>query len=209
MSEGSVYKRCTCTDGTGKRLGANCPKLRRAGGFNPHHGVWGYQLELPPAEAGGRRRQLRRSGFDSRDDAAGERDHARSLLDLAGDDTRLRAEIATLLLACRSGSPLPDRDALARRITAGVPATTTITVAEYLTMWIDRRAGLAEHTMRAYADHIRLYLTPHLGQVGLQDLREHTSRPCSPHCTTATPASRRHAPATTPPCGPPSKASGR
>ena len=172
MSEGSVYKRCTCTEG-GKRLGARCPKLRRAGGFNPHHGSWGYQLELPPETPGGRRRQLRRSGFDSREAAAAERDHARGLLDLAGDDPRLRAEIATLLLDCRSGTPLPDRDTLARRINAGVPATTTTTVADYLTMWLHRRAGLAEHTMRSYADHIRLYLIPHLGQIGLRDLREH------------------------------------
>jgi site-specific recombinase XerD len=172
MSEGSVYKRCTCKDATGRRLGGTCPKLRRAGGWNPHHGAWGYQLELPPTPHG-RRRQLRRSGFPGRDDALAERDHARGLLDLAGNDSRLRTEIATLLQDCPPGSPLPDRDSVARRIHAGVPATTAITVAEYLTMWLDRRDGLAEHTMRSYADHIRLYLIPHLGQVPLQDLREH------------------------------------
>ena len=63
MTEGSVSKRCTCTEG-GRRLGTRCPKLRRPnGGWNPTHGTWGYQLELP-ALPGNKRRQLRRSGFD-------------------------------------------------------------------------------------------------------------------------------------------------
>jgi integrase-like protein len=135
MREGSVSKRCTCTEG-GRRLGARCPKLRRpTGGWNPTHGTWGYQLELP-APPGEKRRQLRRSGFDSRDAAIAERDDARALLDLAGRDHPLAVEIGTLLRSCKPGTPLPDRDTIARRVRAGVPASTAITVADYLTAWL-------------------------------------------------------------------------
>jgi integrase len=171
MSEGSVYKRCTCKDPAGRRLGGKCPRLRRGGGWNPHHGAWGYQLELPPGPDR-RRRQLRRSGFTSREGAVDERDHARGLLDLAAGDPRLADQIATLLRDTPPGGPLPDRDALARRIRAGL-ATTAMTTGEYLTMWLQRRDGLAEKTIRGYADHIGLYLIPHLGQFPLQALREH------------------------------------
>jgi hypothetical protein len=172
MTDGSVYKRCTCNDpATGRRLGNRCPRLRRAGGaWHPTHGTWGYQLELP-TPPGRARRQLRPCGFDSRDAAADERDHARALLELAGDDEHLRIQIADLLLEQRrAGRPLPDRDTVARRIRAGIPATTTTTTAEYLTTWLAGRRGLAAKTIRGYADHIRLYLIPHLGDVPIQDL---------------------------------------
>ncbi|HET8660366.1 MAG TPA: tyrosine-type recombinase/integrase [Micromonosporaceae bacterium] len=173
MTEGSVWKRCTCKDPeTGHRLNGQCPKLRRpTGGWNSTHGTWGYQLELPPL--GTRRRQLRRGGFASRDAAVDERDHARGLLDLAGGDHALAVEIGTLLHGCKPGTPLPDRDTVARRIRAGVRATTSVTVAEYLTGWLAGRRGLAEKTVRGYADHIHKYLVPHLGKIGLQDLRTH------------------------------------
>src|SRR5688572_3417570 len=110
MAEGSVYKRCTCRVETGRRVGPGCPKLRRpGGGWATNHGTWGYQLELPPTPEG-RRGQLRRTGFDTRDDAIAERDQARALLRLAGGDEAPAAEIATLLQQTRSGAALPDRD---------------------------------------------------------------------------------------------------
>lgn len=172
-TEGSITKRCTCKDpATGRRLGSQCPKLRRPGGAGWHasHGTWGYQLELPVA-AGRPRRQLRRGGFDDRNDAVAERDHARSLLDLAGDDQHLAVQIADLLQACRPGQPLPERDAVAARVRAGVPATVPTTTGEYLQQWLAGRRGLAEKTMRGYRDHITKYLVPHLGNVPLQGLR--------------------------------------
>jgi integrase len=169
-NEGSTSKRCTCKDpATGRRLGSKCPKLRRPGGWHPTHGTWAYQLELPTLP-GRSRRQLRRSGFNSRDLAAAERDHARSLLDLARDET-LAIQIADLLYACRPGTPLPERDAVAARVRAGVPATVPTTTAEYLTSWLAGRRGLAEKTMRGYRDHIRKYLIPHLGKIPIQNLR--------------------------------------
>ncbi|WP_233513885.1 N-terminal phage integrase SAM-like domain-containing protein [Micromonospora craterilacus] len=171
--EGALTKRCTCTDpDTGKRLGGRCPKLRRPGGgsWHPTHGVWGYQLELPirPTQP---RRQLRRSGFDDRDAATAELRHARALLDLAAGDPHLAIEVGDLLHACRPGTPLPDRDAIAARIRAGVPASVPTTTGEYLTTWLEGRRGLAEKTLRGYSDHIRQYLIPHLGKIPIQNLR--------------------------------------
>lgn len=171
-TEGSITKRCTCKDPTtGRRLGSACPKLRRAGGagWNATHGTWGYQLELPAAP-GRPRRQLRRGGFAGRDDAVAERDHARALLDLAVDQ-HLAVQIADLLHACRPGDPLPDRDEVAARVRAGVPASTSITTAEYLRQWLAGRRGLAEKTLRGYRDHLTKYLIPHLGPIPLQQLR--------------------------------------
>lgn len=62
---GSTYKRCKCRDDDGKELGADCPKLRRKdGSWNPRHGSWYFALELDPGP-GGKRRRVRRGGFES------------------------------------------------------------------------------------------------------------------------------------------------
>ncbi|WP_430791291.1 tyrosine-type recombinase/integrase [Actinoplanes sp. G11-F43] len=171
-SEGSITKRCGCKDpASGKRLNNGCPKLRRAGGsWSTTHGTWGYQLELPAAPGRGRR-LLRRSGFDDRDATRTELDHARALLALAGNDTGLAVQISDLLQACKNGIPLPDRDTVADRVRAGVPAAVPTTTGEYLLQWLDGRRGLSPKTIRGYSDHIRSYLIPHLGDIPLQSLR--------------------------------------
>ena len=70
MSTGTTYKQCGCRDpGTGKPLGRGCPKLRRRNGWNPDHGTWYYQLELPPRADGTRRNPLRKGGFPTKDAA--------------------------------------------------------------------------------------------------------------------------------------------
>ncbi|MDG4834118.1 tyrosine-type recombinase/integrase [Solwaraspora sp. WMMD1047] len=168
MADGSITKRCGCRN-NGKRLGATCPKLRRGNGWNPHHGSWRYQLELPLDAAHGRR-QLRRTGFDTREDAVDERDRARALLDLAGRDELRRRQIADLLQAVKPNQPLPDRDHVARRIRADVPADNGLTLGDYLAEWIKGRTRLAPATRRSYQDHITKYWTPQLGQVALQEL---------------------------------------
>lgn len=58
----SVYKRCVCRDEQGKELGRRCPRLR-----NGRHGTWYYAVDLP--RAGGKRKQMRRGGHASREDA--------------------------------------------------------------------------------------------------------------------------------------------
>ncbi|MGC5054736.1 tyrosine-type recombinase/integrase [Micromonospora sp. DT48] len=168
MADEPITKLCSCRI-DGKRLGARCPKLRRGNGWNPHHGTWRYQLELP-LDAAGRRRQLRRGGFDTRDKAADECDHARALLDLAGRDEIRRRQIADLLYAVTPQQPLIERDHVARRIRAEVSTGTQLTVGEYLAEWIKGRTKLQPATRRSCQDHITTYWTPHLGQVALQDL---------------------------------------
>jgi integrase len=171
-SEGSITKRCNCKDpaDTKKRLGSSCPKLRRPGGaWSTTHGTWGFQIELPTA--GTKRRPLRRGGFDGREQARDELDRVRSLLDLAGDDPAVAVQIGDLLHACKAGTPLPDRDEVAARVRAGVPASSDLTTGQYLQQWLDGRRGLSPKTLRGYSDDIRLYLIPHLGEIPLQQLR--------------------------------------
>ncbi|WP_018347499.1 tyrosine-type recombinase/integrase [Longispora albida] len=171
-SEGSIFKWCTCKTPAGKRLGAQCPDLRRAdGNWHPQHGRWAYQLELPKTLLG-KRRQLKREPAatdNSKNAARDERDHARDLLRLASGDPALLDEIATLLKGVRPGQPLPDRNAIARRLRAGVPAAISITVGEYLTQWIGERQ-IDEKTKINYAGHIRNYFLPNLGDIALDKL---------------------------------------
>lgn len=172
MPDGSVYKRCNCRHpATRKPLGNDCPKLRRPNrSWNPAHGQWSYQLELPPYAAGGRR-QLRRTGLAGHDAASDELDLARQLLDLAGRDRRRRAEIADLLQAAvRAKLPLPDLDTIRRRLRGDGPLAEPPTLAAYLTDWL---AGLQvdDNTIRGYESHVRVHLIPHLGDIGLDKLR--------------------------------------
>jgi hypothetical protein len=68
MLEGSVFKRCGCREeNSGRALGVKCPRLRREdGAWNPRHGNWWFQLELPRTGEG-KRRQARRGGLASQD----------------------------------------------------------------------------------------------------------------------------------------------
>jgi integrase len=171
-SEKFISKRCNCRNPqTGAKLLAACPDLYRSdGAWHPNHGQWQYQLELPKTAAG-KRRQLRRApaAGDSHDFAVEERNDAKALLGLAGDDKAMRAEIATLLKSVKKGIPLPDRDVLARRLKAGVPAAVKVTVGEYLNGWINGRT-IDEKTIKTYRSHITGYLAPHLGHLELARL---------------------------------------
>ncbi|MET7398012.1 tyrosine-type recombinase/integrase [Dactylosporangium sp. NPDC005572] len=171
---GSVFKRCGCRDTTtGKPLGNTCPKLRRANrSWNPDHGLWAYQLELP-ATAEGRRRQRRPAGFDTHKAAVDDLDHARQLLDLAGRDRRARTALADLLeAAARARLPLPDLDEVRRRLRTGNPLTGVPTVAEWLPRWLQAH-DIDDNTRRTYESHVRVHLIPCLGEVVLDRLRPH------------------------------------
>jgi hypothetical protein len=85
---GNTYKQCGCRDRGGKRLGQQCPKLRRPGGtWSATHGRWYYQVELPPRADGTRRPPLRKGGFDTVTGAEAGLRQARELLAIAGGDT--------------------------------------------------------------------------------------------------------------------------
>ena len=59
--EGSVFRRCGCTDPvTGRQYGNRCPRLAAGG----RHGSWYVRLELSAGLDG--RRRIRRGGYPSR-----------------------------------------------------------------------------------------------------------------------------------------------
>ncbi|GGM09990.1 site-specific integrase [Micromonospora yangpuensis] len=172
MPDGSIFKRCGCRHpDTGKPLGNDCPKLRRANrSWSSDHGHWAYQLELPPTTDGGRR-QLRRSSFPTRRAAADELDHARDLLALANGDRRRRTEIADLLqTAVRAKRPLPEVDRIRQRLRGDGALADMPTVAEYLTGWLIHLT-IDANTQRGYESIARVHLIPHLGDIPLDKLR--------------------------------------
>jgi hypothetical protein len=174
MPDGTVFKRCGCRETrTGKPLGNKCPKLRRANrSWNPDHGHWAYQLELPPTDEG-RRRQLRRCGLDTHKEANDELDHARQLLDLAGRNRRARTDVADLLQAAvRADLPLPDLEEIRHRLRTDSPLTGVPTLAEWLPRWLNQ-VRVDDNTTRTYESHVRVHLIPHLGDVVLDKLRPH------------------------------------
>lgn len=171
--KGAISKICYCSDDiTGRRLGAKCQKLKRANGsWSSTHGVWVFQLELPRT-ADGKRRTLRRVPTNdptSHDEAVADLNQARELMRLAGGEPDLADEIATVLMGCKRGKPLPDRQRLARTLRSGVPNATSTTLGEYLTWWIANRQ-IDEHTKIGYGSHIRVHLVPQLGHHALQAL---------------------------------------
>lgn len=67
--KGSIFKRCACRGDDGKQLGARCTRLRRANGaWDSRHGTWAFRVDLP-RRADGRRHELLRGGFGSREEA--------------------------------------------------------------------------------------------------------------------------------------------
>ncbi|WP_245657902.1 site-specific integrase [Herbidospora mongoliensis] len=175
MANGTTYKTCTCRDEKGKRLGANCPKLRRPsrGGdrWSSTHGKWAYQLELPPHADGTRRNPLRRTGFDTQEEAEAELDHARGLLAL-DEDAHVKRRITDLILAVlKNTKKLPDTEEVRRKARTHQDLNRQITVAEWLEEFLARKRRIEATTRNGYAAHVRIYLTPYLGDIRLDRLR--------------------------------------
>lgn len=165
--QGSTFRRCGCRDvHTGKQLGQACPKLTQR-----RHGTWGWRQEIPAGEDG-KRRTLRRSGFDTKTDAQAELDKVRALLDIAedGDDEGQREIAETLLKAVAEGQPLPEYDEVKRKFRTGVSLVRELTVGEWLDQWLAglriRKSGIAR-----YEVDVRVHLKPHLGHHKLSRLR--------------------------------------
>lgn len=175
MSTGSTFKRCGCRDtATNRPLGRQCPRLRRGGGWNPDHGTWHYQLELPPRADGTRRAPLRKGGFETKSGAEAELDLARELLAIAPpDDPQTAARIADAITAAmRDTRALPDPARVRKAVGGGHdPAVKPPAVGEWLEQWLAAKKGLRPGTVRSYAGHIRLYLKPHLGRIAVDRLR--------------------------------------
>lgn len=171
MSRGLPFKSCSCRDEKRNKIGAKCPMLRRAcGAWSAAHGRWGYRIELP-VQPDGKRWRLCRFGFSTREAAHVDRSRAQSLLELAGDDTTVGNEIARMLKDTKSGRPFPDRDAVARRVRAGLVASAAMTLGDYLWQWHTSRRKIQPTTLVSYATHIRVHLVPHLGHIPIDRLR--------------------------------------
>jgi integrase len=164
--DGSVFKRCGCRHPhTNKLLGAKCPRLRREdGAFNARHGEWAFQLELPRTPEG-KRRQARRGGLATQEEAQAQIDHVKALLRLAEDECEVEVQVADLIQqALKARRPLPEVAEVKRRIGAGIRVRERIpTVQEWLTEWLEGKPDLAPKTRASYEGHIRKYLIPHLG----------------------------------------------
>lgn len=99
-NRGRIYRRCGCRNPQGQQLGPHCPRLSTG-----KHGTWAFAVDLPSII--GRRRTLRRSGFDTKA-------HAQSELDR--------------VLACeRTGVIIDDRQTVADYLT-GWLATKALTL---------------------------------------------------------------------------------
>jgi integrase len=174
MAAGTTYKQCGCREG-GKRLGQQCPKLRRGNGtWSPVHGRWYYQLELPPRADGRRRPPLRRGGFDTQTDAELELRQARELLAIAAPgDTETAIRIADAITASvRDTRQLPDPARVRKAVGGGHdPAARPPAVGEWLEEWLAAKKKLRAGTVRSYASHIRLYYQPHIGHISIDRLR--------------------------------------
>ena len=175
MGDGITYKQCGCHGADGKRLGRTCPRLRRRNGtWNPAHGRWHYQLELPPHADGSRRNPLRRGGFATQAEAEQEMDQARELLGIADPgDTETAIRIADAIAkSVQETRTLPDPARVRKAVGGGHdPATRPPTVGEWLQEWLTAKKKLRPGTARGYASHIRLYYQPHIGHISIDRLR--------------------------------------
>ena len=180
----SIFKRCGCRttaasgDSTNakKQLGTSCPELKRTdGAWNPLHGTWWFHIEVPnPAST--KRANIRGGGHTTRRDAETAAEKVCELLALAEldqDPDSARALIAELIrTAIKTKQPLPEPAAIRTRLTAGIPASCEMTVAQYLTEWLAAKSRtLRPTTHRGYNQQIRQYLIPHLGHYRLDRLR--------------------------------------
>ncbi len=173
MANARTFKRCSCRDtDTGKRLGTKCPALRRADGkWNPHHGSWSYQLELPANLDGTRRNPLRRGGFTTQAAAENDLIHAQQLLAITTDQ-RTQSKIIELVLATVNKTrELPDADTVRHKVRTGQQLNRRALLGDWLDVWLTGKKKISDTTRARYASDIRLYLKPYLGHIPVEELR--------------------------------------
>ncbi|NUP48485.1 MAG: site-specific integrase [Catenulispora sp.] len=193
MAKNPVFKKCGCRepvigpdgapaiDAAGKpkmrRLGASCPQLRSESRWNPKHGTWHFQIEInmsPEPE-----RHLGQGGIATETEAEAAVNKIRTLVAIADehdDDPaaalRLRGDIVERIRAAlKDRRELPSAEEIRQAAKLGIPIINKITVAEWLTEWLNGKGTIATSTRRSYAGHIDNYLIPHLGTVPLDKLR--------------------------------------
>lgn len=177
MNKGNTTKRCACRDPeTGKEIGKDCPKLRRNGrgdSWNPNHGFWQYQIELPPSAAK-KRRPLRRGGFSSQTDAEAVLIAIRDALAIPDPaDTATLTKIGDLIeTAANAGSRIPTVAQIRYQLRLEHDADAIPLTDAYLDRWLEDRKNIAKSTTRSYEAHVRLYFKPVIGSVRVDQLRK-------------------------------------
>lgn len=173
MSNGTTYKRCGCyhTE-TRRRIGQQCPKLRRGNSWNPHHGTWYLQIDLPPT-IDGRRRIVRLGGYGNQTDADTRLAAIREALTVAdASDPTEQAQVADIIeAACKARHPVPSAAQIRQLLHLDRTGTSLPTTAEFLTEWLAGRKALRAGTRRTYESHLARYLIPYLGNVRIDKLR--------------------------------------
>ncbi|GLZ02492.1 site-specific integrase [Actinoplanes sp. NBRC 103695] len=163
---------------TGGNSGSHCPKLRRGNSWNPNHGVWQYQIELPRA-ADGRRRPLRRAGFASQTAASDVLHRITNALAACepGDTTHLARVGDIVEKAVNADQQVPDAATVQRLLYAVEKLDAVPDVAGLMTMFISSRGGsrgkrkkIKEGTRRSYQGHIDNHIIPNLGTVAADRL---------------------------------------
>jgi len=175
---GALFKRCGCSqtvtdpDGTTRRrqLGQSCPQLRRAdGSWNPRHGTWGLQLQIPGTNPT-TRVHLRQSGHATSDQAEAVLAGIQQLLDLADAAEHpgaVRVQIAELirptLTTGGTKTVLPDLEEVKRAIGLGHKLDEHLTVTEFLRDWLERKKDIKPATYFSYHQQIEAQWIPRLG----------------------------------------------
>jgi integrase len=161
---GGITRRCECRGTDGKRLGADCPQLRKK-----THGSIQLSQELPVGEAG-RRRQFRRTGYALVKDAQFDLSRLQAILDLAGDDEADQLRVGDLLAeVSRTRAPIPEPAEVQRKLGVGVPLDGKMTVGDWLDTWMSRKKT-RNTTNNAYRSHIRVHLKDRIGHLRLDRL---------------------------------------
>ncbi|GGZ73561.1 tyrosine recombinase XerC [Streptomyces echinoruber] len=161
---GGITRRCECRGDDGRRLGQQCPQLKKR-----NHGTYQLRQELPSA-ADGTRRVFRRTGYDGVKEAQGDLDKIRAILDLAGGDEQYAQQIGDLLAKVqRDREDIPDVAEVKRRLAGGVALSSDMTVGEWLDAWLDAKKT-KRRTTSSYESHIRVHLRPGLGHYKLDRL---------------------------------------
>ncbi|MEV5892102.1 site-specific integrase [Nonomuraea fuscirosea] len=83
-----------------------------------------------------------------------------------------RTQIADLIKRTLAETDtLPNAETVRRKIKTGQHLTQEITVEQWLAEFLNRKRKIEETTRRSYEGHIRLYLTPYLGRLRLDQLK--------------------------------------
>jgi integrase len=172
--KGNTFKRCGCRDPqTGAQLSRRCPDLRVPGGrWSRSHGSWFWQIELPP-RADGTRRTLRKGPYPTQTDAEAVLCAVRTALAVPDPaDTRLQVKVGDLIAALvKADEAIPGPDGIRKLLHLEMTPTDLPSVADYLQRWLAGRRNIKAGTRRSYESHVRLYLTPYLGDLRVDRLR--------------------------------------